>query len=290
MTEATPATSIPSIAGMVVRSTKDLINENTKFCLLCYAHAKRGKTTFGRTLDDFTKKYHGKPTLFIALEAAEGGGTMSIQDFDVEYITPTNLTQFNQIIAQLQGDTRYGGVVVDSATEYVTRFLKPYALAFPYLKGSAPATRLAGVPEQGDYQTMGEQARIDFNKLIGLTTHPDLRIRKHLLVTALQKEKLTRDGKELVAVRPDLPGAMADVATSMFQTVATIELQTKVVPDPKKPGSTTRVTSRMIVTDATEENKYVVGDRTKLIPSGAPANIVEIYENYWIPKLKGVAV
>lgn len=251
--------------------------------MLVYAPAKRGKTTFGATMDGFTKKHRGKPTLFIAMEAAEGGGTMSIQEHGVDYVTPTTLTEFNKIVAALAGDTRYGGIVVDSATEYVTRFLKPYALAFPYTKGSPSATRNAGVPEQGDYQTMGEQARIDFNKLIGLTTHPDLNVRKDLLVTALEKEKLTRDGKELVAVQPDLPGAMSSVATAMFQTVGCIELRTSVQPDPTSPGKTRRVTNRMLVTDATEENKRIVGDRTKLIPSGAPLDLTAIYETNWIP-------
>jgi hypothetical protein len=98
---------------------------------------------------------------------------------------------------------------------------------------------------------MGEQARIDFNKLINLTTHPDLAVRKHLLVTALEKEKLTRDGKELVAIQPDLPGAMSSVATAMFQTVGCIELRTSVVSDPANPKATVRRTVRTLVTDAT---------------------------------------
>jgi hypothetical protein len=251
--------------------------------MMIYAPAKRGKTTFGKTLDDLTKKFLGKPSLFIAMEPSDGGGTMSIQDFDVDFVCPSNINEFNSILAALAGDTKYGGVVMDSATEYVNRFLKPYALKFPYPKGNPSPTRLAGVPEQGDYQTMGEQARIDFNKLIGLTVHPDLNIRKHLLVTALEREKLSRDGKELVSVNPDLPGAMASVATSMFQTVGCIDLKTTVEPDPAN-KTTKRVTRRVLVTEATEENKRVVGDRTKLIPNGAPLDLCEIYEKIWMPR------
>jgi hypothetical protein len=287
------ATITSPLGGIQVRNTRDLLNKDSKFCMLCYAPAKRGKTTFGASMDGFTRTHGGKPTLFIAMEAAEGGGTMSIQEYGVDYVTPTSIEEFNKIIAALAGDTHYGGVVVDSATEYVTRFLKPYALKFPYTKGTPSLTRNAGVPEQGDYQTMGEQARIDFNKLINLTTHPDLAIRKHLLVTALEKEKLTRDGKELVAIQPDLPGAMSSVATAMFQTVGCIELKTVVEPDPANPKSTRRVTRRMLVTDATEENKRIVGDRTKLIPSGAPLDFSKIYETYWIPyfeKQKAITV
>ena len=274
---------IPLLGGITVRNTSDLLNPDSRFCMLCYAPAKRGKTTFAATMDRFTKSHMGKPTLVIAMEAAEGGGTMSIQEHGVDYVTPTTMEEFNKIVAALAGDTRYGGVVVDSATEYVTRFLKPYALKFPYTKGTPSLTRNAGVPEQGDYQTMGEQARLDFNKLIGLTTNPDLAIRKHLLVTALEKEKLTRDGKELVAVQPDLPGAMSSVATAMFQTVGCIELRTSIEPDPTTPGKTRRVTRRVLVTDATEENKRIVGDRTKLVPTGAPLDFAAIYEQYWKP-------
>jgi len=276
-------TAIAPLGGVAVRNTRNLLTEASKFCMLIYAPAKRGKTTFAATMDGFTKAHGGKPTLIIAMEPAEGGGTMSIQEYGVDYVTPTNIEEFNKIVAALAGDTRYGGVVVDSATEYVTRFLKPYALKFPYTKGTPSLTRNAGVPEQGDYQTMGEQARIDFNKLINLTTHPDLNIRKHLLVTALEKEKLTRDGKELVAIQPDLPGAMSSVATAMFQTVGCIELRTVVEADPGKPGSTRRVTKRTLVTDATEANKRIVGDRTRLIPDGAPLDFRTIYEMYWLP-------
>ncbi len=286
---STPALAIPtsSIGGITVQNTRNLINQDTKICMMIYAVAKRGKTTFGKTLDDLCKKYFGKPALFIALEPTEGGGTMSIQDSDVDFVAPRTYEEYNKIAAALAADTKYGGVIVDSSSEYVSRFLKPYALKFPYERGNPPATRIAGVPAQNDYQTMGEQLRLDFNKLIALTTVADLNVRKHLLVTSLEKEKFSRDGKELISVHPDLPGAMAGVATSMFQTVGSIELRTNVVPDPANPKSTKRVTTRFLVTDAMEENKKVVGDRTKLIPTGAPLDFVEIYEKYWIPKLKG---
>jgi AAA domain len=276
------------LGGVTVRNTSNLFTPDTRICMLAYAHAKRGKTTFAATMDGFTKKYFGKPTLIIAVEAGEGGGTMSIQDFNVDYVCPANMEELNRIIAALATDTKYGGVVLDSATEYVNRFLKPYALKFPYTKGSAPATRLEGVPEQGDYQTMGERARMDFNKLINLTSHPDKNIRKHLLVTALEKEKTNRDGV-LLSIQPDLPGAMAMAATAMFNTVGCIELRTTVEPDPANPKTPRRVTRRMLVTDATEENKKILGDRTKRIPTGSPLDFGQIYEKSWIPGFKGEA-
>ena len=282
------AETISSIGGIAVRSTKDLINPNTKICLMLWAYPKRGKTTFASTLDNLTKKHFGKPTLVIAVEAGEGGGTMSIQDAEIDFVAPTSMEELNRIIAALANDTKYGGVVLDSSTEYVNRFLTPYALAFPYTKGAAAATRQNGVPEQGDYQTMGERARMDFNKLINLTSHPDPKIRKHLVVTATEKEKTDRATGAVTRIGPDLPGAMAEAATAMFQTVATIELRTSVQPDPADPKKTRRVTERLLVTDATEENKKILGDRTKCIRSGMPLDFVQIWEQGFMPRFTNV--
>jgi hypothetical protein len=270
-----------TIAGLPVRSTKDLINPETRICMMIWAYAKRGKSTFGATLDAFTKKYMGKPTLIIAVEAGEGGGTMSIQDHDVDYVVPTTMEELNKIIASLGSDTTYGGVVLDSASEYVNRFLKPYALKMPYLRGTPSATRLQGVPEMGDYQVMGERARMDFNQLINLTTNPDLKVRKHLLVTALEMEKKTMGG-DVVRIGPALPGAMMEASTSMFQTVGTIELKTTVGKDAE--GKPFRRTDRVLVTDATEEGKKIVGDRTKCIKTGMPLDFVQIWEQGFVPR------
>jgi AAA domain len=275
-----------SIGGITVHSTKNLINPNTKICMMLWAYPKRGKTTFASTLDALTKKHFSKPTLFIAVEAGDGGGTMSIQDADLDYVTPTSMEELNKIIAALTNDTKYGGVVLDSSTEYVNRFLKPYALQFPYTKGAASPTRLQGVPEQGDYQTMGERARSDFNRLINLTSHPDPKIRKHLVVTATEKEKTDRATQAVTRIGPDLPGAMAEAATAMFQTVGTIELRTKVEPDPADPKRSRRTTERLLVTDATEENKKILGDRTKCIKSGMPLDFVKIWEEGFIPRFQ----
>jgi hypothetical protein len=272
-----------TLAGLPVRSTRNLINPDTRICMMLWAYAKRGKTTMGRSLDAFTKKYMGKPSLFIAVEAGEGGGTMSIQDADIDYVCPTTMDELNRLIAELHSNSTYGGIVLDSASEYVNRFLKPYALKFPYTKGAPPATRLAGVPEQGDYQTMGERARSDFNQLINLTTHPDPKIRKHLLVTALEMEKKDRDGNVL-RIGPALPGAMMEGSTSMFQTVGTIELRTIVGKDAL--GKPTRTTERTLVTDATEENKKILGDRTKCIRSGMPLDFVQIWEQGFLPAIE----
>lgn len=268
---------MPEIAGIEVRNTSELINERTKICVMVYAPAKFGKTTFAATLNQLTKAKEGRPSLFIAVETGEGGGTMSIQDAGVDYVTPETYADFLKILTALRTDTHYGGVILDSATEYVNRFLKPYALKFPSRERTA--TREAGVPERSDYQTMGEKLRQDFSRLIELTTLSDLRCRKHVVVTALQREKM--DGENIVAIHPDLPGAMAFTAAAMFHTVAQIGISNRV----EKEGSTTRrVTHRYLITES--NGVRVVGDRTGCFPDGAPLNFLEIYERYWEPRFR----
>ena len=266
-----------TIAGIPIHNTSHLINDATRISLLLYAPAKFGKTTFAATLDKLTRKHMGKPTLFIAVEAGEGGGTMSIQQAGVDFVAPATYDELLKVLTALQTDTTYGGVVLDSATEYVNRFLKPYALQFP-ARENVP-TRSAGVPTRSDYQTMGEKLRIDFLKLISLTTAPRIECRKHLIVTALQREKL--DGDTIVSIHPDLPGAMALTATAMFQTVAQIELRHVVE---KEDGKTTRRAVRQLLTDG--GGIRIVGDRTGLIPNGAPLDLLEIYERWWLPAIQ----
>lgn len=262
------------LANIEIRNTKHLINTHTKLSLLVYAPPKFGKTTLAATLNKVTLAENGKKTLFVAVEAGEGGGTMSIQREAVDYVAPTTYEEFLQVLAALQNDTTYGGVVLDSATEYVNRFLKPYALKF------APRervdTRQAGVPTRSDYQTMGEKARIDFLQLISLTTHRNPDCRKHLVVTALQREK-TDDSGRLLAIQPELPGAMSATATAMFQTVAQIIIKSRVV-------NNVRTQERVLLTEG--DGVRVVGDRTGVFPAESPTDLKEVWDKYWLPKLK----
>lgn len=266
-----------SIGGLTVRNTARLIGPDTRISLLIYAPAKHGKTTFAATLNKLTLKHHGKPTLFVAVEPGEGGGTMSIQHAGVDYVAPETYDEFLKVLAALENDTNYAGVVLDSATEYVNRFLKPYALKFP--SRERIPTREAGVPERSDYQTMGEKLRLDFLRLIRLTTHPRLECRKHLVVTALQREKVDHDA--IVSIHPDLPGAMALTAAAMFQTVAQIGISNRVE---KEGGQTRRITHRYLITES--NGVRVVGDRTGCFPDGAPLDLLEIYEQHWLPKVQ----
>lgn len=268
------------IGELEVRNTADIINPNTRLCGLVFAAGGFGKTTFGATLDKMTKKFMNKPTVFIAVEAGEGGGTMSIQDFGVDYVIPSSIDDMERVIAGLSSDTTYGGVVLDSCTEYVKRFVQPYALKFP--SRERLETRNAGVPERSDYQTMGEKLRQQINRLINLTVHPDLNIRKHLLVTALEREKTDKDGNPIY-IQPDLPGAMASTAVAMFQTVMSIGLRAKVVQDPvtKKTG---RVLERVLLCQG--DGIRQVKDRTNMFPNNGPVDLAEIWERHWLPRLE----
>lgn len=269
------------IGKVPIRSTKGLINRDTRLCVLCYSYAGRGKTRFGGTLDTLSKKHFGKPALFVALEAAEGGGTVSLTEagLDVDIQMPRSIEQWNDILADLTNDTYYGAVVVDSATEYVNRFLKPHVVKLPNPKvgASVQALRLAGVPDRSDYQTMAELARADFNKLINLTTHPDPAKRKHLLVTALEKEKTDEEGV-VKSVQPDLPGSLAQMSTAIFQTLLSLDVRTTINKDTKE-----RVVKRTIATIPTETK--ILRDRTGIFPHGGEPDFVKLWEDFF---LKGV--
>ena len=276
--QAQAAAQTHRIGGINVRNTANLINPDTRLCAMVYSPPKFGKTTLAATLNKLTLKTLNKPTLFIAVEAGEGGGTMSIQDAGVDYVCPEDYNEFQSVLAALQTDTFYGGVVLDSATEYVNRYLKPYALNFP--SRERIPTRSAGVPERSDYQTMGEKARKDFNQLISLTTKADTNIRKHLIVTALERSK--EDNGAIVAIQPDLPGAMSGAATAMFQTVAQVAIRGKVVKDPTT-GQPSRITERVLVTGG--DGVRVVGDRTHVFPTECTdMDLLTLWEKYWVPQ------
>lgn len=272
------------VGGVTVRNTGKIITPDTRLCTLVYAPSGYGKTTLGATLDVFTKKYRGKPTLFVACEAAEGGGTMSIEDYKVDYVRPDNLDQMRALVAALLTDSTYGGVVLDSASEVVRRFIQPYSLKFP-AKVKDPR-RDAGVPVRDDYQTMGEEMRRLLNQFICLTAESlDPRFRKDLMVTALLKEK-TDDSGNLVRIGPDLPGALSEAATAMFQTVGTIRVKSVATQDPAT-KKVTRTTSRVLATSA--DGVWVLKDRTRRFPVDCEPNFVEIYEKGWLPTFEAVA-
>lgn len=274
------------IGNVEVRNTKDLFGEWTRLCAMIWAKPKFGKTYLASGLDKVTKKWYNKPTLFIAVEAADGGGTMSIRKMGVDYVEPKSFSEFQAIVAGLQTDTTYGGVVLDNASDLVKRYIQPVALQIPYEKGGAPMSRAKGVPAQGDYQTMGEMLRTELNSLVNLTKKgvPDA-IRKHLIVTALEYEKASRDGKDTISIGPALPGQMADTASAMFQTMLTIEVERKVVPDPTNAKQTIAQYNRIMVSQA--DGKKILGDRMGIFPKRMLADLEIFWQEAWIPTVEG---
>jgi AAA domain-containing protein len=274
------------IAGIKIHNTADLFNEATKICALVYSPPGVGKTTFAATLDKLTKRIYGKPTLFIAIEAGEGGGTASIQSAGVDYVVPEDRNQLDKLLATLQSDTHYAGVVFDSATEGVKRYIQPFALSMENVKEKSPL-RTLGVPGRSDYQTMGEMMRSVSQKLINLTTKnkndgtPDLNIRKHLIMTALQRVKT--EGEEVVGIGPDLPGAMMTTSTAMFQQVFALKIKQIVERDANDPKKAVRKTQRVVVTES--DGLMILKDRFNVFPKEFEPDLDAAWEKYWVPKL-----
>jgi hypothetical protein len=271
-----------NIGSVEIKNTADLLGPWTRLCACMWAKPKYGKTRWASQLDKVTRRWYNGKTLFIAVEAADGGGTMSIRAEGVDYVEPKSWNDFTGIVSALQTDSTYTGVVLDNASDLVKRFIQPEALKLPYDKGAAPPNRIKGVPAQGDYQTMGEMLRTELNKLVNLTKKdtPD-KIRKHLIVTALEYEKSTRDGKTTLSIGPALPGQMADTASAMFQTMLTVEIEPRVVPNPVDQKSTIRKYERVIVSAA--DGVKILGDRTGIFPDRGPFDLTEVFERFWIP-------
>lgn len=266
-----------------ITSTKDTINPNTKMSMLLVAPPGFGKTQLASSLHKMTMKFFNKPILYIATELGEGGGAVTLRDLDIPLVTPANYNELSEILANLKGDRTFGGVVYDNATEGVQRYVKPYALSFPNNKDKQP-TRAVGVPGRNDYQTMGEITRQIFQQLLNLTTDSNPDIRKHLVITSTLKESHDDDGK-ITAIGPELPGAMADAAAAMMQTVCEIVIKPQVV-DGK------RVNKRVLVSAGDGVRRWK--DRFKILPAELRLkdvnnpqddeyDLCDIWERLWLP-------
>ena len=273
-----PASPAHMLGSLQIKNTSRLLTKDTRLATLIVAQPKFGKTTMAASLDKLCREHLQKPALFVALESSDGGGTMSIRKLGVDYIEPDNYDTMQKTIEALIEDTTYGGVVIDSATEYIELFLKPYALKFPSRERTA--LRGAGVPERSDYQTMGEKMRQDFNRLLKMTKHPDPRKRKHLVITALEKER-TDDAGSVTAIVPNLPGAMANAATAMFQTVGNIKIVTTVGKGPD--GKPTRESARWFSTAS--DGVRVAGDRFGVLPLLVEPDLSVIWNKYMVPAM-----
>lgn len=277
------AFTLPSkIAGLTIRTSGGLATDpNLKLCAMILGPPKVGKTTLLMSMAKAIEKFEGKPSLIIACEPADGGGLLSIADGDVPFVQPKKLEELKLLITSLATDTTFGGVFLDNAGELVSGLMKPVALALPSREGQASRT-LAGVPERSDYQVMGELLRKDvLLPLLELTKHPNPQIRKHIIITALPKEKTDNKGN-LIKVVPDLPGAMALTAQALVQMVGGIEVRSVKIPDGK--GGFVAEKRRVLVTERDQYHDY--SDRYNLFPPQCSTDMVEFWEKHWLPSRK----
>lgn len=273
--QTTPA----MLGGVPIKNSRDVINEDTRICCLTYGLPKSGKTSMLATFDKWCRDTYGKPGLCLAFEAAEGGGITTIRDSEVLYAQPPDLKATEAMLRGLMSDTQFAAVYVDNLTDLVKNIVQPYALTFPSREHIA--TRVAGVPERSDYQTMGEKTRVLLNMMIALTK-TSTATRKHLIVNALRAEKRDNNNN-LEYVGPDLPGALREFGAAPFELVASIEIKMRVVPDPNNPKATIRQQQHLFNTKG--DGVKVAGDRYKVFPGEAPADWYALMEQYWKPAI-----
>ena len=207
-----PNQSLPprplSLPGISISSTQDILNDDTRLAMMVWGPSGVGKTRLAGSLHSLTMEFMGKPTLYIAVESAEGGGAVTIRDMNIPLWTPKSWKELESGLQALKGDKQFGGIVVDSASDVTKRWIKDVALKYPCREKSPVITgpRGEGIPAQSDYQVMGELARQMFNSILNISSNPDPALKKHVLVTALDKTFTDEDSKRITWHGPSLPG------------------------------------------------------------------------------------
>ena len=270
------------LGGLEVKSTKNVLNENSRICNLTYAPCKAGKTEMGATMHKYCMKAYNKPAIFIAFEATEGGGTTTVRDQDIPLVQPPDLRYTEAVLRGLLTTTDYAAVIIDNITDMVKNIVQPYSLSFP--SRDHAATRVAGVPERSDYQTIGEVTRKLINSMIALTKTVEPKFRKHLIVNCLQDERYNKQG-DLEFVGPELPGALQESVPAMFEMLTRIKVGQKIVADPNS-KSNIRVPTFTFITQ--QDGLHKAGDRYKLFPPESQCDWVELMTKYWEPGTKAV--
>ena len=273
------------LPGFNITSSTQIVSPNTKLAMLLWAGSGMGKTRFAGGLNELTLKYDGRPTLYIPVEASEGGGAVTIRKFNVPMFVPKDLNDLTKVLGTLKNDKSFAGVVLDSASEVVKQHVKPAALKYPPRENVA--TRQAGVPTRSDYQVMGEFTSQIFRQLLLMTTHEKPEYRKHIIVTATDKS--IEEDEKIKWRGPELPGRMATEAVAMFQIAATIKAKAEV-----KDGK--RSVGRYLVTST--DSVDAVKDRFELFPTESRIayevgkdegeSLLTLWEKYWLPAMKGV--
>lgn len=214
---------------------------------------------------------------------------MSVQSANVDYVCPETQAEFDAILSELSSDSKYGGIILDSGTEAINRIIKPYALTFP--SRERHAVRTMGVPDRGDYQSMGEFMRQRVNRLIDLTVKRDVRLRKHFVMTTRLREKVDQDSGAVTFIGPDLPGALAQNIVGMFQTVSRIMSKASVH---DVDGKKLRVMRRVLL--SRPDSVTPLGDRMKVFPEELPltredgsyVGYLDIWNEYWLPRIEEI--
>jgi hypothetical protein len=213
--------------SLQIKTTSDLVKpENLKIKALIYSLPGCGKTEWLSTVPDIG---------IAACETGQGNGLLTIASKSIEFYTPENLTELEQLPKLFKDKAALG---VDSLSEMNRTFIKDAALAMPRTRGDS-AKRGKGVPELDDYMVMAELTRRYLRSILAID--------KHIIITATEKytgpDPETGQGEVLIG--PELPGQMFTGSTAMFDMVLRLRTRTK-LRDPKDAKS--RYTERYFIT------------------------------------------
>ncbi len=134
--------------------------------VIVYGSSSAGKTKFST---NFNKKDSGK-VLLIDLEK----GSASATNQDIDMVRVDSAAEFKTVLTELQEDTKYHSIIVDSATKYSE-------MLYDVLKAADP-DRKNGMAVYGDYDRL---MKSNMNLLLTL--------KKNIIVTAIDDLVLHED-------------------------------------------------------------------------------------------------
>jgi hypothetical protein len=232
---------------MEVKKTKDIVKpENYNWKILLVAPTGLGKTTWVSSAPDVG---------IAACETGEGSGTLSITQANVDFVEPRTFVDFRSICYDtFQPFQNKRTIALDSLSYMTKSFIKDHVLSsFPSKNPREASRRQAGVMSGFDYGDVAEVTRSLLNALLAQ--------KKHIIVTALAKSDKDENGV-VIGIKPDLPGALADGAAAMFDSVLYLKVR-KLYRDPKDPRSV--YMQRYFITQA--DSVHLAKDRNN---SGRP--------------------
>jgi len=149
---------------MDIVKPKDIVTKNIK--MLIYGQSGSGKTKFATNVKD------GGKTLLIDLEK----GSASAYNKNIDSVIVNSAVEYKVVLEELQTDTKYDTIIVDSYTKYAE-------MLYDTLKTADPS-RQNGQAVWGDYSF-----RITSNTLNLLS------LKKNIIITALDDRVLFEDYK-----------------------------------------------------------------------------------------------